>query len=134
MTTAVQVEAGARDGRRRSVTAFTALRTHWPEYLIEASGLGLFMISACSFTVLFEHPASAVRQAIETPILRHVLTGIAMGLTAIALIYSPWGKQSGAHFNPATTLTFFRLGKIEPWDAFFYVLAQFLGGTAGVLL
>ena len=92
------------------------------------------MISACSFTVLFEHPASAVRQAIETPILRHVLTGIAMGLTAIALIYSPWGKQSGAHFNPSTTLTFFRLGKIEPWDAFFYVVAQFLGGTAGVLL
>ena len=57
-----------------------------------------------------------------------------MGLTAIALIYSPWGRQSGAHLNPSTTLTFFRLGKIEPWDAAFYFLAQFLGGTLGVLL
>jgi hypothetical protein len=57
-----------------------------------------------------------------------------MGLTAIGISYSPWGKQSGAHINPSVTLTFFRLGKIAPWDALFYVLAQFLGGLAGVLL
>ena len=33
--------------------------------------------------------------------------------------YSLWGKHSGAHFNPSTTLTFFRLGKIRPADALF---------------
>jgi aquaporin Z len=60
--------------------------------------------------------------------------GLAMGLTAVALIYSPWGKQSGAHLNPAVTLTFWRLGKIETWDAVFYVIAQFAGGAIGVLL
>lgn len=59
--------------------------------------------------------------------------GIGMGLTAIAIIYSPWGKRSGAHMNPAVTFTFFRLGKIPPWDAFFYVLSQFAGGIGGVL-
>jgi aquaporin Z len=31
-------------------------------------------------------------------------------------------------------LTFFRLGKIHSWDAFFYVAAQFAGGVAGMLL
>ena len=36
--------------------------------------------------------------------------------------------------NPAFTLTFLRLGKVAPWDAFFYVLAQFVGGIAGILL
>ena len=56
-----------------------------------------------------------------------VLTGIAMGLTAIAIVYSPWGKQSGAHFNPSVTLTFWRLGKVATWDAVFYVAAQFAG-------
>jgi aquaporin Z len=92
------------------------------------------MLSACSFTVLLQHPASVVRQMLPSAFLRRFLTGVAMGLTAIALMYSPWGKQSGAHFNPSVTLTFFRLGKIEPWDAGFYIVAQFVGGTLGVLL
>src|SRR5437667_11298748 len=56
-----------------------------------------------------------------------------MGLTAIAIIYSPWGKQSGAHINPSVTFTFFRLGKIKPWDAIFYMAAQFTGAVLGVL-
>ena len=114
--------------------AMSAATNHWQEYSIEAACLGLFMVSACSFTVLLEHPASALRHAITSSFARRMLTGIAMGLTAVALIYSPWGKQSGAHLNPSTTLTFFRLGKIEPWDALFYVCAQFIGGTLGVML
>jgi aquaporin Z len=60
--------------------------------------------------------------------------GAAMGGTAVAIIYSPWGKRSGAHINPATTLAFFRLGKVKPADAFFYVAAQFVGGVAGTLI
>ena len=61
-----------------------------------------------------------------------MLTGIAMGSTAIALVFSPLGKRSGAHFNPAVTLTFWRLGKVKNWDAMFYIIAQFIGGIVGV--
>lgn len=111
-----------------------ALKKHWPEYLMEAAGLGLFMVSAGGFTVLFEYPGSLVHQAIASPDLRRALIGIAMGLTAVCLIYSPWGQQSGAHMNPAVTLTFFRLGKVSRWDAIFYIAAQFIGGLLGVLL
>jgi aquaporin Z len=57
-----------------------------------------------------------------------------MGATAIAIVYSPWGKQSGAHINPSLTLTFLRLGKVAPWDALFYVVAQCAGAAAGVAL
>jgi aquaporin Z len=60
--------------------------------------------------------------------------GLAMGLTAVAIIYSPWGQQSGAHINPAVTVTFLRLGKISPADAAGYILAQFIGGVAGILI
>jgi aquaporin Z len=111
-----------------------ALKQHWQEYLMEGAELGLFMISAGCFVTLLEHPTSPVRQAIEDPFARRMLIGIAMGLTAIGLIYSPWGKQSGAHLNPAVTLTFLRLGKVARADAFFYVAAQFAGGVAGILL
>ena len=106
---------------------------HWPEYAIEAALLGLFMISACGFTVLLEHPRSSARLAIPDPTLRRALMGLAMGGTAIALIYSPWGMRSGAHFNPATTLTFLRLGRVPLRDAIAYIGAHFAGGALGVL-
>src|SRR4030095_13173689 len=111
-----------------------SLRKHWPEYLMEAAELGIFMVSACSVVALLEYPGSPLHQFQLNPMLRRLLTGIAMGLTAICIVYSPWGKQSGAHFNPFFTLTFFRLGKIGAADAFFYILFQFAGGLAGVLL
>jgi aquaporin Z len=104
-----------------------ALRRHYPEYLIEGWAFGMF-------TTLFEYPGSPLRDAIQSGDLRRMFIGIAMGLTAIALIYSPWGQRSGAHMNPAVTLTFWRLGKVTSSDALFYVLAQFIGGTLGVVL
>lgn len=111
-----------------------ALRAHWPEYLIEAWALGMFMVSAGFFAVVLDAPGSPVHHAIGDADLRRVLAGIAMGLTAIAIIYSPWGQRSGAHMNPAVTLTFLHLGKVKRPDALFYVGAQFFGGTLGVLL
>ena len=107
---------------------------HWQEHVMEGALLGLFMISACVFTVIFQLPGSPVRQAIASAELRRVLTGIAMGLTAIALIYSPWGQRSGAHLNPSVTLTFLRLGKIKRVDASFYLLFQFAGAAIGVFV
>ncbi len=109
-----------------------AMARHWPEYLMEAVGLGLFMVSACVTTILLEHPASPVRQAIPDPLVRRGLIGLAMGVTAIGLIYSPWGKQSGAHLNPSVTLTFWRLGRMPAADAAGYIGAQCFGGLAGV--
>ena len=114
--------------------ALASLRVHWPEYLMEAALLGAFMVSACVFGALYEFPQSPVHQAIMSGFLRRLFMGVTMGLTAIAIIYSPWGKQSGAHINPSVTLTFFRLGKIKFWDALFYIAAQFTGAVLGVFL
>src|SRR6266446_5140974 len=119
----------------QELAAWSAISTHWPEYFIEAAALGTFMVSACIFVVLFEHPSSPVHQSFESAsMFRRALIGLAMGLTAIGIICSPWGQRSGAHMNPAVTLTFLALGKIAPWDALFYVVAQFAGGIAGVLV
>jgi aquaporin Z len=110
------------------------LRQHWPEYLMEAAGLGLFMLSAATFATLLEHPMSPVRQALPDAFARRVLMGLAMGSTAVALIYSAIGARSGAHLNPATTLTFYRLGRVHAGDATGYVIAQFAGGLVGISL
>ena len=104
------------------------------EYMMEGICLGTFMISACTFAAMLEHPASPVRMSIASSDWRRFLGGVAMGLTAVLLIYSPLGRRSGAHMNPATTLMFLRLGKIESWDAVFYLLSQFFGGVLGTLV
>jgi aquaporin Z len=90
------------------------------------------MVSACFFGVFLFHPISPLVSLDDS--VRNILMGVAMGATAIAIIKSPWGQRSGAHFNPAVTLTFLRLGKIEPLDAVYYILFQFLGGFVGVLI
>jgi len=111
-----------------------ALGSPWPPPVTEAGGLAAFMISASAFGVLFEHPGSPVHRAIVNPFARRALMGVAMGLTAIAIIYSPLGKRSGAHINPSVTLAFLRLGRIKSSDAVFYVLSQFAGAIVGVLI
>lgn len=111
-----------------------ALREHWPEYLIEAGALGTFMVSACVFGILLFHPSSPAVHAIPGDLPRRLLMGLAMGGTLIGIVYSRFGKRSGAHMNPAVTLAFLSLGKVAPWDAAFYIAAQFVGGIAGVIL
>jgi aquaporin Z len=101
---------------------------------MEAAELAIFMISASVFTILLYHPASPAVRFLPGEFIRRALTGLAMGLTLIGLVYSPWGKRSGAHMNPAFTLTFWRLGKVAPWDAVAYSLCQFIGGFVGVFL
>lgn len=109
-------------------------RDHWREYLAEAVAIALFMLSAATFAVLLEHPASTARLALSSPFLRRVLMGVAMGLTAAAIIYSPLGARSGAHMNPAVTLAFLRLGRIRAGDAAAYIGAQCGGAWLGTWL
>ncbi len=121
-------------GNNGTLNAADSLRFHWPEYLMEAGESGLYLFSACTVATLLWHPASPVQPYLPSDTVRRIWMGLAIGATIIAIVLSPWGKQSGAHFNPAVTLTFHRLGKVALWDAVFYCAAQFLGAVAGVAL
>src|SRR5258706_12262812 len=107
------------------------LADNLPEYLIEALCLGLFMVSAGLFSTALEAQASWLRTAVPDGGARRALAGLAMGLTAVGLIYSPWGRRSGAHMNPAVTLAFLRLKRMRSLDALAYIFAQFTGGLGG---
>jgi aquaporin Z len=100
---------------------------------IEAVGLAVFMIWACLAATALEHPASPLRAALPDAVARRALMGLAMGACAVAIIYSRWGRLSGAHINPGVTLAFLRLGRVRPTLALGYAGAQCLGGLAGVL-
>jgi aquaporin Z len=115
-----------------SLTPGVALRTHWRLYVYEGVELAWFMVAACAATVVLFGAGAAAMHWMPSAALRRLVMGAAMGATAVMIIHSPMGKRSGAHFNPAITLTYLWLGKIAPWDAVFYVVGQFLGGIAGV--
>jgi len=119
---------------RRVAGAIDSLRFHWPEYLMEAAEVALYLFFTCIFASLLLSPASPVRHFVGSTAGLRALMGLAVGATVIAIITSPWGKQSGGHFNPALTLAFYRLGKMRSPDALFYVVAQFSGAIGGVCI
>jgi aquaporin Z len=109
-------------------------KTELRKYIDEARGLGLFMISAAFFDALLQYPGLPLRHLIASALLRRFLVGLAMGLTALYIFTSKFGKQSGAYINPAVTLIRYRLGDIGFTDAIFYTLFQLIGGSLGVYL
>jgi len=114
------------------MAARDAFNRHWRLYIFEGAELAIFMISACFATVYLFDPSYPALHLIPSAAIRRLLMGVAMGATAVLIIHSPMGKRSGAHFNPAITLSYLRLGKIAGWDATFYVVSQFIGGVLGV--
>ena len=103
------------------------LRRHWPEYGIEALFLAVFLLAAGAMAAWLQAPADP-----GDVDWRRALAGIATGLLLMALIYSPWGRRSGTHLNPAVTLAYLRLGKIGRWDTLFYLAAQVVAALAAV--
>ncbi|OUJ76033.1 MIP/aquaporin family protein [Hymenobacter crusticola] len=110
-------------------------RQNWPHYLTEAAGAALFLIVASLTTIVVKHPASPLHAWVgDSPYLGRTIVGLVIGVLIVLMVYSPWGRRSGAHFNPAVTLAFWQLGKVHRIDAVWYVLFQLLGAVTGAQL
>jgi len=99
---------------------------------MEAALLAAFMIAANLLAILLFHPQFTAVHVLPSELARRALMGLAMGLTCVMLVYSPFGRRSGAHMNPAFTLALWSLAKVRGRDAAGYIAAQFIGGAAGV--
>ena len=60
----------------------------------------------------------------------YLLTALAFGLVIVAMAYSI-GNISGCHINPAVSIAMLVSGKMTVADFIGYVVAQFVGATAG---
>lgn len=101
---------------------------------MEATEAGGYLFFVCTFATLLWHPNSPIYRYLPGQAVRRMLMGSAVSATIIAIVLSPWGKQSGAHFNPAVAFTFYRLRKMALCDAVFYCAGQLAGAVAGVAL
>lgn len=86
------------------------------------------------YAVAIDSDLSPIPELLPAAIARRALFGLLVCFTVIGIVCSPWGKRSGAHINPAFTLALFGIGKMKAIDAIAYVVAQFIGGTIGVML
>ena len=111
-------EPGAAHSAEADLPVGAALRRHWPEYAIEGGFLFVFVLAAGVVSAWLQATGAGA------PALHRLMSGLVIGGLLMAMIYSPWGRRSGAHMNPAITLAYLRLGKVGRWDGLFYILAQ----------
>jgi aquaporin Z len=100
-------------------------------YISEFAGTAIMMAIGVGAIALFWAPESPLPR-IEIERLRLLATGLVFAGGATIVVYSPLGRASGGHLNPAVTCAFWRLRRISGRDAAVYVVAQTLGAIAGV--
>ena len=115
-----------------SATLTQAVQTHWREYLMEGMEIAILMLSTCICGALIYSKDSPLQDVNLSRRSQSMLMGTAIAITTFLIIRSPFGRRTGAHFNPAVTLTFFWLGRVHRWDAACYVMAHFVGAVLGV--
>jgi aquaporin Z len=100
-------------------------------YAAEAAGTALLVFGGLSVVILINSPEGPVAPLIPEAGLRRAIAGFLFGSIGAAIAFSPLGRISGAHINPAMTLAFWLEDKIKWRDALFYVLAQCAGAVVG---
>ncbi len=90
------------------------------KYLAEFIGTGVLVFVACG----------VAGQVCDVGGAGHLMTALAFGLVIVAMAYSI-GNVSGCHINPAVSLAMLISKKMSVKDFIGYVVAQYLGATAG---
>ena len=90
------------------------------KYLAEFIGTGVLVFVACG----------VAGQVCDVGGAGHLMTALAFGLVIVAMAYSI-GNVSGCHINPAVSLAMLISKKMSVKEFIGYVVAQYLGATAG---
>ncbi len=101
----------------------------WSEFV----GTALLVCVGLSIIIVMFGSGSPMPIAIPSLDARHLITGFLFGSTGALIALSPVGRISGAHINPAVTLGFRLMRKLDSRVALGYVLAQLAGGIVGAL-
>ena len=105
----------------------------WRLFLSELVGTALLVLVGLSLVIVMFGSGSPMARLLPSEGVRRLITGFLFGTTGALIAVSPVGKESGAHINPAVTLAFWMMGKLESRTALGYVLAQLTGATIGSL-
>lgn len=102
-------------------------------YAAEVLGTALLVFVGLSTVIALWGMGSPFRDWPIVPAWRRFLNGLLFGSVGAAIAYSPLGRISGAHINPAMTWAFLLAGRLKWRDAACYLAAQLVGASIGVL-
>ncbi len=87
-----------------------------------------------TFFLVFSGTGAIIANDIFEGCIGHTGIALSFGLVVMVVIYA-LGDTSGAHINPAVTIGFYFIKRINKKDTYFYILSQCLGAIlASVLL
>jgi MIP family channel proteins len=88
-----------------------------------------------TFALVFIGTGAIIVNDVTGGMVTHVGISLAFGMVVLVMIYSI-GNISGAHLNPAVTLSFWFAGRMPANEIFPYIISQFVGAliASGLLV
>ncbi|MEJ2375648.1 MAG: aquaporin [Pseudolabrys sp.] len=105
----------------------------WKPFAAELIGTALLVLVGLSFVIFDLGHGSPLARLLPDEAARRFITGFLFGSTGMLITLSPLGKESGAHINPAVTLAFWLMGRMQARHALGYVTCQLAGALIGAV-
>jgi aquaporin Z len=104
---------------------------HWRIWAAEGAGTALMMVGGLSAVCLTFGSGSPLAEALPSDSVRRLVVGALFAACVSLVAVSPLGRLSGAHLNPAVTLSFRVLGRVSGHDVGGYLAVQAIGAVVG---
>lgn len=100
---------------------------NWTEYFCEFTGTAFHVFAGLTGIYL----VSLINTA---DVIKYLVIGLFFAIGLVVVVYSPIGKRSGGHVNPAVSAAFWLNGLMSGIDTVCYIVAQFAGAVLGAWL
>ena len=105
----------------------------WRKLVSEVVGTAILVFGGLSVIIVMFGSGSPMEQMVPSVTGRRAVTGFLFGSIGAMIALSRVGKESGAHINPAVTLGFWLMQKLDTRTALGYVIAQLIGAVLGAV-
>jgi len=102
-------------------------------FLSELIGTAVLVFVGLSLVIFMFGTGSPMSRVIPNEAVRRFITGFLFGTTGALIAISHIGRVSGAHINPAVSLGFCFMGKLDRGLTAGYILAQLIGAVLGAM-
>jgi aquaporin Z len=108
-------------------------RVRWRSFFSEVIGTAALVFGGLSLVIVMFGDGSRMGRIVPNEPLRMALTAFLFGSVGTAIALSRVGRESGAHINPAVTMGFWLIRKLDARAALGYIVAQLVGACLGAL-